>query len=439
MAVEATSVYEQVQQAIRNFSHTSRFSLLRDIPLGRFLVDDGGRNTQLCEMTFARLLESAVQPEGILTRCTPSQAEELLQVLYALGEEVTRPGQYNEQLAEPCYEQQPSAVDDSESNGGVISSVQLETELRSAMNQITAHQRFSEVATRTLSEFWDKSWTPAPFEEALTIRQLASIDVAVLFKKKMVSETRMVNVCEALGRVLRLLAGSEAPVASAWQPTKVVTDHYPLNAALTSFLEEDLSCVGLSVYETLVRGQREQVYPDLVPFLDAVLDGCTPQECIQAITADQIQAPLTEKLASIAATTLALDVRTITHALLQGPALRIDYLAKAMSRAVTQPTALSRALATLVARAHGAVRACHENSVFEGFWTLHPLLLAELLAKRSQQGRGKVATSKLSEPQASPTLTLDPFLQKLLQAQGGTVVKRKGRRNGLKSRSKRGK
>jgi hypothetical protein len=83
------------------------------------------------------------------------------------------------------------------------------------LHPIDAEQRFTDVFSRLkktvqtspnadekIATFWDADWQRAPFEEELTLRQLASLTVDTLTKKKSFNTEKMIALALALERGL---------------------------------------------------------------------------------------------------------------------------------------------------------------------------------------------------------------------------------------------
>jgi hypothetical protein len=442
MTTNPTAVYDEVIEAFRGFSNTPRFTLLRDVPLGRFIIDDSAGSSALNEMTFGVLMEKLSRKEGIGSWCTPSQANELLQVLLALSDdpavEKGEEGSTNWCENSP-FENQRSAGAPKQEESACVNSVQLEGDLRGALSALSSHPKFSLVAGRILGEFWDTSWTPAPFEEALTIKQLTSLDISVLFKKKMVSEERMLNVTTALGRVLGLLnqAGSSDQGEYSKARSRRVVAQQPMKP-LDRELLLDPSPISLCVYETLLRARQECSYPQAAQLIEELLESCSPSECIAIVSDETISPALTQVIGRIVRNCIEPHILGILTTLLQGPAVRVDHIASILATEAREPTAISRVVGTVIARGIGATQVRYQGKVYQGFWTLHPSLLASLIEEEARAARGNRSQSS---PESSKVVrvNLDPFLQNLLQAHGRAAVIRKGRHKGLKSRGRSGK
>jgi hypothetical protein len=106
-----------------------------------------------------------------------------------------------------------------------------------ALHPLDAEQRFTEVfqrlkrtvqsspqADEKIGTFWDPEWQRAPFEEELTLRQLASLTIDVLIKKKSFNPEKMTALAIALERGL----GEQKKTLSLVPPAVTVQHHEQL-------------------------------------------------------------------------------------------------------------------------------------------------------------------------------------------------------------------
>lgn len=426
MATSPFLVRDRLTQALREFSASQRYQVFKTIQVGRLMPDEIDEDSKLYATTFEELVD--LVKRGQLERILSSTAlqDAILHLVLALNEdegEVVQAETKPDDAPETSSDPQEASEDDSTER--FQSSVQLELELRRLLGEIRAHPRYESVRRRTIGEFWDARWTPAPFEEALTLSQLTSLDLTVLFKKKMVSDSRIHNLCQALERVVaELSAGKEVPSPAPARGPE------PENQAIfdeeLATVSEDPSVAALAIYEVLVRGQREQPYSELVSLIDELIMQCSPRECVDVALGKPIHETLKSKVLRIVKQTVSPERLETVSILLQGPAVRVDIIARTISTTSQPATALLRVLATVVAQGLGARPVCHSGIIYHGFWTLNPKILTDYLCS--------ARTGRLRSD-----ISVDPFLLRFLQIQGEPVVRGKGRRNGLNSRARRAK
>jgi hypothetical protein len=425
----ATTALDKIAQALSDFARSPRFSLFKDIQVGRLMPEECEGDSPLFVMTFEALVARARSLSEDSQLCTPAQAESLLQLLAALSEEPIVGG-----FSEWSTQGATHVLPNSAPLGGMPNRKQdrvqepthvlLEEDLQRLLSAIKTHPNYTLCSARTLGEFWDPSWNPAPFEEALTIRQLLSMDVATLFKKKTVSEERIAHVCQALRSILTMLDGRSGDQSSSETSPRHQVTKTPELPTCTPQVAAEYSVAARAVYEAFVRGYEENRWSALGPLAGAVLSYCTPDEVIAVVLGKELPPKLAHRVATLVGQHVQVERLNLVRKLLEGPAVQVDYIAQAISSPTGPTDAFLAALATVIARGVGASHVELEDRSYAGLWTLHPGLLALIVASQRRAGRGS----------ADSACALDPFLLQLIQVQGRTKVKRKGRPKRLKSR-----
>lgn len=311
---------------------------------------------------------------------------------------------------------------------------QLEQDLQGLLAAIKAHPNYDTISGRALGEFWDPTWTPAPFEELLTIRQLTSFDITTLFKKKAVTESRTVNVYQALQRIFDALV--EGPTSSPKKREKPEQKAHLNSSGQLAGCDEltVFSAPARAVHEVLTRVRTEQRDDDLTRLAEDFLAECSADECVEVILGKQLAPELARRISQLVQNTVPQPMLSMIQRLLEGPAVRIDYVARVLRSSKVQPDALIVCLATLVARALGAAEVVYQGTVCTGFWTLNSTLLQSLHGQLIRKSPRKGGDSASQREQVS----LDPFLLNHLkdvpQSQGRPQSQRQGKGKRLKSR-----
>jgi hypothetical protein len=410
MDKNSSTDFDKLHQALTDFAGSPRFALFKDIQVGRLMPEECEGDSALYGMTFEALVRRSTSAVSDRPLCTPAQVESLLQLLVALNEEST-PSERGEFSSDSWVQSQGESVapDDAYINVSQLpGSIQLEQDLLNLRAQIKAHPLYQSVAQRKLGEFWDARWASAPFEEALSIQQFLSIDVATLFKKKSVTGERTVNVCDALRRILEVLDGksvNQVRDKTIRTPNSERTGRQ-YNCAGTS--HSSCSVADLAVYEVLIRGYQERDLPELAALIEAFISEFTPEECVSIVLGRDVSAKLKHVLSKVVESTLPETTLKLVQKLLEGPAVRINYVANILAHASDQSDAFVACLATVVVRGIGASQARYKGTMYPGFWTLHPSSLQSLL-----------------KTQADSSLSLDPFLLGLIEEQGRPRLSRK--------------
>jgi hypothetical protein len=283
------------------------------------------------------------------------------------------------------------------------------------------------VKKRRVGDFWDSSWTPAPFEEAITIDQLAGLDLATLFKKRMVTDTRVQSILRALNRVIDFLddrnsgeksPGSEAkrvegPSQEIQQRQKLETKQVEQRMASVDLRPADLdmSVESLAVWEALNNrevdlGPETTLVADLIAFF-------SPSSCVSIILGDELSKSEQQLLTRIVNKSISNGARELLCSLLRSPAVRVDNLAQALFGAELIITAHKRCIATVVARGLMAQQAKHKGQTFRGFWTTRPKLLSVII-KEATSPKSSSRSSKQGFAYKEMAASLDPFLHSLI-------------------------
>lgn len=459
MSHTETSRREQLLQALEAFSRTPRFFLFKSVQVGRLMPEGCGPLGVLGEHTFEQLLDQAQSSGGLDPSTTAEQEEGLFHLLQALGEDADEPTQLtadddisilapdsfgtvdiptlDEELKLQARSNEPEEPDDVP-----IGSVPLELALRSTISKIASHERYDAVRKRTIGEFWDPSWFSAPFEEAMSLEQFSGLDLAVLFKKRMVTDSRIQSILRALRRVLELLDG-DMPSAPASRPDlpRASTRNeerpfarMPANSPVANRTRtqetKPLSVAALAVWQALQQASGDRILAHLL------CERLSPAECAATVLGETLANTTRRALKSVVTDAVAERSRDLVLALLRAPAVRLDHIVYALYGADTSPTAILQIEAAAVARALGAMPASIGGAECEGFWTRHPATLKALAKNDAGSGGGR---RSILAGSASTYAQLDPFLQRWIQAHGKGQDSRRESRNRLKHRRRNGK
>lgn len=396
----------ELRVAIESFAASPRYNVLKNLQVGRLMPEECGSLGELAEMTLANIVELGSERLAKLPHLTLMQEGSLVQLLHSLcGEEDLTLAQSDENI-------------EGESDH-VVSSVQLELVLRERLRAICVHPDYAKVRGRTLSEFWDSRWTPAPFEEALRVEQLAGMDLSVLFKKRSVNDKRIQSICNALEKVLDALAPVATPasemarIAATRQLSPSQTSFGAQVSAATWFMSDDvLQPTHIALVEVFSLAATDMRYPELRELIESVINRFTPREFIEITLALSLHEELRSRLAHFVHEALGDERRALVEALLQGPGVRISHISRMLVGGTGEFGAALGLLAVLIARGLGAQPVTVGGVQCEGFWTLNPHLISEFIKPLAAKSKG--AGKQLATPAAS---TLDPILQQWLSTQ----------------------
>ena len=402
----------ELRVAIETFAASSRYNVLKQLQIGRLMPEECGSFGELADMTLEKIVELGSERIAKLSYLTLMQEGALVQLLHSLC---------SEEDVVPTHSDE-TAPRESEN---VVSSVQVELALRERLRAICTHVDYAKVRTRTLGEFWDSRWTPAPFEEALRVEQLAGMDVSVLFKKRAVNDQRIQSICKALDKVLDALAPVATPasemarIAATRQP---ISAHAPAPVMSTTmenatdWLASDdvLQPAHVAIVEVFSLARVDTRYQELRDIIQGVIHRFTPSEFIEITLARPLEENLRQRLVAFVQETLSEERRALLVALLQGPGVRVSHISRLLVGGMDEFGAALGLLAVLIARGLDAQPVTLGAARCEGFWTLNPHLLVEFTKRASSRAKGAG-----KEQAVSTTPTLDPILQEWLNVQEG--------------------
>lgn len=384
---------------------SDRYLFFKHVNVGRLLSQDFSELEHLAELTLASLIELITMEGCSALELGPKQAKSLCELLTAIIDE-EKSGALLE-TSDPA----PSMETDS------CNSVQYEIDLRQILDRLSKHDRFSELRHRTLGEFWKPNWVPAPFEEMLTIQQLVSMDISSLFKKKMVSESRIECMARALEAALATLESASLPPQLTSRAPAVVNSSSVSSKELfdsTSF--ESLG--DRAVLELVFKHAKEGDCEGFSDFLAHLREACTIEELLLFLGDEPLLPKLTKKTDSLVASCFGKDVVLQVRYLLQGPGVALEVLAGALSRGANSFDTTIGFLSLVVARSLGAQAVEYKGRVNKNFWSTNASLLSMVLAE--------IDKKKVVAPEVA--VLLDPKLHKWCKSHGGRDKRRMERR-----------
>jgi hypothetical protein len=376
------------------------------------MPEECGSLGELADMTLENIVELGSERIAKIPYLTLMQEGSLVQLLHSL-----------------CSEEDMLAPQPDESVSGesehVISSVQLELVLRERLRAVCTHVDYAKVRTRTLGEFWDSRWTPAPFEEALRVEQIAAMDVSVLFKKRAVNDQRIQSICKALDKILDALAPVATPasemarIAAARQPISAQASAPLIENSIENardwFASDDvLQPTHVAIVEIFSLARADMRYQQLRELIQGVINRFTPNDFIEITLSRSLEEDLRQRLAAFVQESLGQEHRALLVALLQGPGVRVSHISRLLVGGEGEFGAALGLLAVFVARGLGAQPVTLGAARCEGFWTLNPHLLVEFTKRSSSRTKGAT-----KQPILAITPTLDPILQEWLNGQEG--------------------
>ena len=370
----------ELSRTLQRFAASSRFNFLRSLQVGRF-IDRSSNDTSLGvieEFTFEKLIELGSKKLSKLRWLDAKQTQVLIRLLNGLSQSGG----------------DSASTESGEEEESTISSVEAERKLREAITAYKSHPHSGVVSDRPLGAFWRKSWARSPFEEALTLSQLASLDLPTLLKKRTMTTKRIAMIAEAvesavaeinksaadnneledevesLPEEVTHLRRSRTPQTNlhlTWAAT--VSDLRPEKSAAPTLFEVQLNAVPVGddptveMFRTIIRTLSAEEFVEL---LDS--DSVESSPSLEAARNKLSDALWSSHSAVLGIWKAALSAPGIDVKVLIQPLLELGFLAPA-----------AHSGAAVVLSALGAVECSAFGVDLTGYWTLSPKLIEAAL------------------------------------------------------------
>lgn len=410
-SVKATGL----KSALQAFAASPRYAVLKNLQVGRLLPEECEFNGPLSELTLESLVELGSARIVGSSTLTLRQEATLIQLLNSLTTE-------EEDLAvfrEAAPHGQEAETREAQGARSTFGSVQLELMLRQRLEAVCNHERYESIRRRTLGEYWDSRWTPAPFEQALRLEQLAKMDLTVLFKKRSVDDNRVYLICCALERAYNSLSLPVIDAAVSTPPgaTNLESGLLPTSGdpSLWRLADLRMSSAKKAIVELIAITAERPQDEATQGLVKAVMGSFSPEDFISMVCEDTVSQALLIRARELVEQTVQADRRQLIAVLLQGPGVHSSSVARMLSASPNSQGAVIELLAVLVARGLGAQSVRYKDEVCEGFWTLNVDLVAHLIAEA--QRAPKKSTRTQTEETQSPSL--DPILLDWIRVQAG--------------------
>jgi hypothetical protein len=408
----------ELSEALQQFASSPRFNFLKTLQVGRFVGTAPISLGILGEFTFEKLVELGTKKIAKLKWLNKEQESLLVTLLQALGD-----GEAGDLFSppppiSPRIRERVEEAQEQDAPEEIVSSVQLEIDLRDRLQELKNDPRFESLRFRSLGQFWDSSWPRAPFEESFTLEQLIELDMSTLFRKRTMSSSRIMYMTKALGRALQ--GGREASRDEPRTPQPVVN---PPVQQLSSNSASEVSAelVEVSWREAATRGGAVEL-----AVLEYFLESCSlarsssrPLESALAtlpsyLSGDQFLSvldagPLDDDIVEavgrwIASSHVESSVKALSM-MLQGPGVSLSTVVEVFF-GETFRGANARIGAQVVARILGAQEVSIAGRVCGAVWSLNPELI-RIIVKHIEESRTLCAGDSLR----SILPAMDPILQ----------------------------
>jgi hypothetical protein len=429
MSISAVKFNNELCRALALLAASPRFELFKGIEIGRLIPEQFQGDSELSALTLESLVGRISAIEDGSYQISEQRQGILLELLNALiddGDGVISTATPPQMIPDDTELRE---VDDLAQEQQALSSVGLELALREHINRVKSHASYDRVRSMTVGDFWEPSWTPAPFEEAFTIEQLARIDLAQLFKKRSVSDSRIHNIVRALKKVEDALAADNKDDARRQSSKPTVTQTSSDSAAGAeqgSYVPVPRHVRGaarVALYELLLRPAGDPLEVQAERARLALVSRLGVSACVELVLREKSGRADIEALRQVITECFEPYRLGLAKAVLSGAGVGEYEIACALllgapeARSIERSPcaghigALAQVIGALVAVSLGAQVVRYRGSECEGMWTLNPDLLEMIY---NSPGRK----------------TLDPFLLKFIQsrARGAKTAKVKAKR-----------
>jgi hypothetical protein len=400
---------EELDRALEAFASSPRFNFLKRLQIGRLIGGDADSLGQIANLTFEGLAQLGTEQ---LQALSVVQKRVLVSTLFALSEGVSGAGNSDEEADKPA-----------------INSVQAEIDLREKIRVLEAHPKYQANKNQKLGAYWDPTWERAPFEEAFTLAQLATMDLSTLQKKRSVGPSRVALLTQAVERVVASF--SEVSTESKSQRAARAKDAHSAKRApvstsprsLTLPVEEPrlhpwmleagaFSIAEVALLEHLLEciARPEVAQSPRGPLISALAAVFSASDIVVLANLEEPPKALQKKLKSWLASSIDDPEILMLKEALQGPGVHFDKIISLLSLSEWSPS-LGRLLAVLILRALGAQPIRYQGRECSFVYSLNPGL-AQLIVG-GLKGSSK-STPALSNLLKATCPAMDPFLHEWL-------------------------
>lgn len=95
-----------------------------------------------------------------------------------------------------------------------LAPIEATQQLEKVINNLRNSPDFQNISHRLVSSFWDEAWPRAPFEESLTLKQICSLDVAKILRKRSLTPPKVGAMIAALDRAYQTTESKIKPITN---------------------------------------------------------------------------------------------------------------------------------------------------------------------------------------------------------------------------------
>lgn len=187
--------------ALKDFRASSRYELLKLLPLSQFLTSNAAQFKSIRKKTLEELVEAGPVEICATGKLSANGVQKITEVFFRLRSDPAsapppvRAKVFSLPHLRAVPERQSSALP-------VMNSVEAEKQLEESIQKLKRSPRFEHIADNRLGDFWDRELVSAPFEESITLRQLSEMKARTLLEKRSFGQKKILGVIRAIDTAL---------------------------------------------------------------------------------------------------------------------------------------------------------------------------------------------------------------------------------------------
>lgn len=187
--------------AMDNFRNSARYELLQPLPLAQFIKGPAAGLRILKSKSLSEIVETGVFNLCKSAKLTNASLKKLTEIFFKLqGDPATTVPPVKAKVFSLPHLR--AVTDRSKPVPPVMSSVEAEEKLETAIRKLRLFARFDDIAESRLGDYWDRDMVSAPFEESLTFRQFSEMKVRSLLEKRSFGPAKIQGVLAAIEKAL---------------------------------------------------------------------------------------------------------------------------------------------------------------------------------------------------------------------------------------------
>ncbi len=206
----SAKLVRQLHESLLEISKTQRFQMIKGLKVSYFKSDGQTVTGPVENLTIEELVDHGALRICGLPSMGGKRINTLIKVLKTVTPEQALPTQISQTVSEgqdpPSRPKVTQPRQRLSPNGEITSPRFISTRswetLTQTLDKLRSSERLSQVGTRKVKEYWPPNSVRAPFEESLTLHQIAEIDQEQLLRKRSLSENKVKALTAAIDAVL---------------------------------------------------------------------------------------------------------------------------------------------------------------------------------------------------------------------------------------------